>query len=321
MSIEAKVDDPALSVINGATMGTRYSATFLAPPNTDLSDLDAALFAAVDRVDAQMSTWKPRSDLMRLNGAPVGQWVEIPRELMRVLGCALDIGRVTNGAFDIALGDLTNVWGFGAVGQMPDALAIKTRLGKVQTPAFEAVELDSEGLRARRLEPVQLDLSGIAKGFGVDEMMRCLHGFGIKNALVSLDGELRASGQKTADAPWSVAIEKPDYANRAPLGVIALEDAAIATSGDYRHWIDVGDIRLSHTMDRQSGGPLKNRVASVSVIAESCMEADAWATALMVMGDVAGPALARAKGLQALFVTRDRDGIGEIPVGQVFCSP
>jgi thiamine biosynthesis lipoprotein len=308
--------------LNGETMGTRYSAIFFTPENLDADlDVDAvatALFASVDLVDRQMSTWKPQSDLMRLNAAPIKEWVNIPAELAEVLNVALEIGRASNGAFDIALGDLVNLWGFGAEGSTPQADGIAKQLGQSRAAAYELLELDLDRNRAFKLAPVHLDLSGIAKGFGVDQMLDCLKGFGIKNALVGLDGELGAIGTKEKNQPWAVAVEKPDYEARAPIGVIGLCDASVATSGDYRHWVEVGDVRLSHTMNRQTGGPLQNRLASVSVVSETCMKADAWATALMVMGEVAGPALAKGLGMDALFITREADGLHQIEVGSVF---
>jgi thiamine biosynthesis lipoprotein len=310
--------DLSRSVVTGETMGTQYSVTLYAQKDIDIQAIEVALFTTIDLVDQQMSTWKPNSDLMRLNGAAIGDWVSIPTELMQVLVAALEIGRATNGAFDITLGDLVNAWGFGAKNKTPDISEIKNRLGQIQTPAFDALELDINLKRARKLKPVQLDLSGIAKGFGVDQMLSCLKGFGIKNALVSLDGELKACGQIPENEPWAIALEKPDYQIRAPMGIVTLDNVAIATSGDYRHWVDVGETRLSHTMDRHSGGPLKNCLASVSVIAENCMEADAWATALMVMGEVAGPALARANGMEALFILREQNDLKQVPVGEAF---
>jgi FAD:protein FMN transferase len=161
----------------------------------------------------------------------------------------------------------------------------------------EVLELGAARCRARKYGNLQLDLSGIAKGYGVDRMMAVIERFGIASALVGLDGELRAKGVWADGRPWTVAIEKPDYEMRAPISVLTLQDAAVATSGDYRHWVNAGRMRLSHTMDARTGGPLNNRVASVTVLADTCMEADAWATALMVMGEADGAAFADAKGL------------------------
>ena len=304
--------------LNGPTMGTCWSALVHAPASIDPDGLRAALARAVDEIDCQMSTWKPDSDLMRMNAARPGLWVDLPPALMRVLAKGLEIGRASNGTFDIGLGDLTNAWGFGP--QAADAGAIRAHLGQGRLPAHDLLELDAEGYRARKHGNLQLDLSGIAKGYGVDRMMAVIERFGIASALVGLDGELRAKGVRADGRLWTVAIEKPDYEMRAPISVLTLQDAAVATSGDYRHWVNVGRMRLSHTMDARTGGPLNNRVASVTVLADTCMEADAWATALMVMGEAAGAAFADAQGLNALYILRTRSGLVQHRIGAVFCS-
>ena len=301
--------------LNGPTMGTRWSALFFCESGFDPAPARAALQAAAGEVDAQMSTWKPDSDLMRMNAAPPGLWVNLPPALMRVLAKGLEIGRASNGAFDIGLGDLTNAWGFGP--QAADTGAIRAHLGQGRPPAHDVLELDAVRCRARKHGNLQLDLSGIAKGYGVDRMMAVIERFGIASALVGLDGELRAKGVRADGRPWAVAIEKPDYEMRAPISVLTLQDAAVATSGDYRHWVDAGRVRLSHTMDARTGGPLNNHVASVTVLADTCMEADAWATALMVMGEAAGIAFADARGLNALYILRTKSGLAQRPVGAV----
>lgn len=308
------------NALNGASMGTRWSALLHAPPATDIAALEASLARAVDRVDRQMSTWKPDSDLMRFNAAPIGTWVSLPTELMQVLAKGLEIGRASCGAFDIGLGDLVNAWGFGPAGTEPDTTAIQAALRRKRPPSHEVLELDMAGGQARKHARLHLDLSGIAKGFGVDEMMRVVRAFGADNALVGLDGELTARGTKPDGTPWTVAVEKPDYDIRSRLGVVTLRDASIATSGDYRHWVDAGQKRLSHTMDRARSGPADNGIASVSVVASSCMDADAWATALMVLGAVEGKALAWKQGLDALFIQRTGEGLVQIAVGPVFGS-
>ncbi|MGE3703488.1 MAG: FAD:protein FMN transferase [Hyphomicrobiaceae bacterium] len=299
-------------------MGTRWSALLHAPPAADITALEAALARAVDRTDRQMSTWKPDSDLMRLNAASPGAWVSLPPELMKVLVRGLEIGRISAGAFDIGVGGLVNAWGFGAAGSVADKEAIQAALRERLPPTHTVLELDAPGARARKHAQFGLDLSGIAKGFAVDEMMRTVKAFGIPSVLVGLDGELKASGTKPDGTPWLVAVEKPDYGLRSPLGVVELRDAAVATSGDYRHWIKIGGTRLCHTMDRLRGGPIDNAIASVSVVASSCMDADAWATALMVLGPTEGKALAEKHGLDSLLVVRGDGRLDQIRIGAVF---
>lgn len=182
-------------------------------------------------------------------------------------------------------------------------------------PIDELLEVDVARGRARRLADVAFDLCGIAKGFGVDELARVLDRHGIGAWLVGIDGELRARGCKPDGSPWAIALEAPDYDRRGAMGAIDLVDAAVATSGDYRHWADFGGERLSHTMDPRAGAPLRGGIASVTVVAPTCTDADAYATALMVLGAQAGRAHAERHGLDALFVVRDGDALRTIGCG------
>ena len=300
--------------LNGETMGTRYTALFYAEPGIDSDKIGLGLAHAVHQVDQQMSTWKADSDLNRLNAAPEQQWLSVPQELTTVLAAALRVSQQSNGAFDIAVGDLVQAWGFG-----PDEPSITEQMLGTDSPkprlsASKALEVDPQRNQVRKRAPLNLDLNGIAKGFGVDELARCLEGFGITCYLVGIDGEMRARGVKPDAQPWVVAIEKPCRGVREVMGVMELSDCAIATSGDYRHWVDVRGQSYAHTMNPATDAPLANSLASVTVTASSCMLADAWATALMVLGEIEGPRLAQARGMDALFVLRDRDQFKEISI-------
>jgi thiamine biosynthesis lipoprotein len=308
--------DPRRHALNGATMGTRWSALFYRSGSFDPRPVRDALQAAVDEVDAQMSTWKPDSDLMRLNACPVGEWMTVPQLLTEVLRLSLDIGRASGGAFDIGVGDAVNAWGFGPAAA--DQSLIQEALAAPRRPAHEVLELDPNGQRVRKSAPVVLDLNGIAKGYGVDRLAETLRGFGIASGLVGIDGEMRALGLRPDGEPWTIAVEKPDRARRAPHSILALQDAAVATSGEYRHWVVVGNHRLSHTMDPRRGAPLVSSPASVTVVARTCAEADAWATALMVLGPEAGLVLARRLRLDALFLLREGKEVRSQPVGLLF---
>ena len=301
-------------------MGTRWSVSVDAHATVDLGLLQRELAAAVAQVDQQMSPWKPDSDLMRLNRAPLNTWVDVPAELLEVLACALDVQRLSAGAFDPTVGALVNAWGFGAARDAPDAQAILTARQPLPTlprTAHGHLELDRPAGRARKHAPVQLDVCGIAKGYGVDRMVAVLQRHGVRHALAALDGELRAVGSQASGAPWSVALEQPDADRRAAHGVIELADLAVATSGDYRHFWEVGGARLAHTMDARRSAPVNNGVASVTVLAPHCMQADAWATALLVAGPGEGLAMAQRMGLEALFLLRRDTGLGEMGLGRV----
>lgn len=293
--------------LNGETMGSRYSAVFYAPAGADTAAISAGLFAAVDRVDRQMSTWNPGSDLCRLNGAAEGAWIAVPAQLAEVLETGVRIGVQSHGAFDIGLGELVQAWGFG-----PPQPAAAPPQGRTQRPAGDLLEIDRARALVRKRGPIAIDLSGIAKGYGVDQLAQCLDQCGIASYLVGIDGEMRARGSKPGGQAWAVAIEQPTHGVRAVSGVMELADTAIATSGDYRRWVDVAGQRYAHTMDPALQQPLSNRLAAVTVLASTCMLADAWATALLVLGERAGPALARQRGIDALFVVRDGVRLEEI---------
>lgn len=300
--------------LNGETMGSRYTALFYAEPDLSTEAISHSLARAVSRVDQQMSTWKPDSDLNRLNAAPEQQWVAVPKELATVLSTALRVAQQSGGAFDIAVGDLVQAWGFGPGEPVVTPPALDAPLPAVRTSASAALEVDPQHNQVRKRAPLTLDLNGIAKGFGVDELARCLEGWGITHYLVGIDGEMRARGVKPGGQSWILALEKPNRGVREVMGVMELGDAAIATSGDYRHWVDVAGRSYAHTMNPATGAPLSNPLAAVTVVANSCMLADAWATALMVLGEIEGPRLAQERGMDALFVLRDGEQFKEISI-------
>jgi thiamine biosynthesis lipoprotein len=303
-------------ILHGPTMGTRWSVTLDHLLAAGTEPLRLELAAAVQQVDQQMSPWKPNSDLMRLNRALVGSWVALPPEILTVLARALEIARLSVGAFDPTVGALVDAWGFGATRDQPDAAAIQAARADAQAASHTRLELDLPAGRARKHAPMQLDLCAIAKGYAVDRMAAVLQRHGVRHALAALDGELRAIGARADGRPWAVALESPEPGRRAAHGVIELQDLAVATSGDYRRYWQVGDVRVAHTIDPHRAAPVRNTVVSVSVLASDCMDADAWATALLVAGAGPGSALARRMGLEALFLLR-RDGcIVELGLGR-----
>ena len=308
------------TTLHGPTMGTRWSASIDVDATVDLDTLRHDLATAVEQIDAQMSPWKPDSALMCLNRAPVDAWVDLPAEILEVLVCALEIHRLSAGAFDPGVGGLVDAWGFGAVRDTPDAVAIHAARQAPPRPTNECLELDPSTGRARKHAAVQLDLCGIAKGYAVDRMVAVLQQHSVRHALVALDGELRAVGNQASGVPWSVALESPEAGRRAVHGVIDLQDLAVATSGDYRRYLEVGDARLAHTMDGRRAAPVNNAVASVTVLAHTCMQADAWATALLVAGPGEGLAMAQRMGLEVLFLLHRPEGLVEMGLGRFGAS-
>lgn len=300
--------------LSGPTMGTIWQVRVDDPlPDRDCAQLRAALQATVDEVDGQMSTWKPDSALMQLNAAPLNVWLPLPRALLTVLDAGLAISAATDGAFEMNMGAAVRAWGFG-----PDPIdlsAIRVASGAPRIRATEALQIDAAMGLARKTAPLSLDLCGIAKGYGVDRLAETARAHGIAHALCSIDGEVRALGARLEGEAWAVGVDAPDKAGQSSHSVIALCDAAVATSGNYRHFIDIRGTRLAHTMNPLTGAPVVGSPTSVTVLGQSCMMADAMATALMVLGMEKGKALATEKGMDSLFLMPSGQGLAAYGTG------
>jgi thiamine biosynthesis lipoprotein len=302
--------DTSIASLGGETMGTTWSVKLVASPQADLHVLHAVIQSELDRVVAQMSTWETDSDISRFNRLAADSWQVLPPEFFDVLACALQIATASDGAYDPTVGPLVEAWGFGASAgarQVPETETLRAALARV---GWQRIQLQTERMRALQAGGLQLDLSAIAKGYGVECVARCLRARGIDSALVEVGGELHGSGRKPDGSEWQVLVESSpdeDTENTLPPRVIALEDRAIATSGDHWHAFEQDGIRYSHTLDPRTGYPVRHAPAAVTVIADHAMHADAWATALTVMGADAGFAFAQHKQLAARFMLQ-RDG-------------
>jgi thiamine biosynthesis lipoprotein len=298
--------------LHGHTMGTSWSVKLLAPTRTDPHALHEGIQAQLDDVVAQMSTWEPDSDIVRFNQAAAGTRHMLPQGFWKVLNCALEIARASDGAYDPTVGPLVAAWGFGAGAAsccVPDAAVLSAARARVgwQRLATE------DGRHLRQPGGLQLDLSAIAKGYGVDCVARFLRTRGIAGALIEVGGELYGYGRKPDDEPWRVLVESsPDEETESSAPrVIGLDDLAIATSGDRWHWFEQDGQRYSHTLDPRSGLPVEHAPVAVTVISTDAMRADAWATALTVMGVDAGFIFAEQHGIAARFVVRAEEGLQE----------
>ncbi|WP_215410104.1 FAD:protein FMN transferase [Janthinobacterium sp. JC611] len=312
----------AIRDVRGLTMGTSWSVRLLEsamPGRAGSADLQQGLQQQLDLVVAQMSHWDEDSDLGRFNRAEPGSWHSLPAAFCEVLGFAMHVAQASGGAYDPSAGALVNLWGFGPrcrydePGFLPpkdDTVALL--LAQRQR---RRLELDLPARRARQPGGLQLDLSAVAKGYGVDRLARYLDSQGIHHYLVEVGGELRGAGSKPDGQPWWVMLEQvdgaADNAQHPAEMLLALHGLSVATSGDYRRFFEDGAVRFSHTIDPRSGMPIANQLASVTVVHEQCMVADAWSTALTVLGPEAGMALAEEQGLAARFLRRDGDGYHE----------
>ncbi|KAB7771976.1 thiamine biosynthesis protein ApbE [Xanthomonas maliensis] len=294
-------------------MGTAWSVKLVVPRTRHLQELQARIQAALDRVVAQMSSWDANSDISRYNRAPAGHWSRLPEELHTVLRAALAVARASAGAFDPTVGAMVDLWGFGATGrrrQVPTATQIAQAR---QRCGWQRLQLQDGQLQ----QPggLVLDLSAIAKGFGVDCVRHALRQADVTCALIDVGGELFGYGRKPDGSGWRVLVEStPDEEDGAalPTRVLTLNGAAIATSGDRWHHFDVDGQRYAHTIDPRTGAPLLDAPAAVTVLAEDAMHADAWATAMTVLGAEAGLAYARDADLAVRFLLRRSGTLHEV---------
>lgn len=280
------------------------------PENLTAADLQARLQARLDEVNDVLSTYQPDTELMRLNRAPIGRWLPISPMLLHALNQALRVSAATEGAYDVTVGPLVNLWGFGPEAvpfKVPRRAAIATARAQV---GWHRLELDDEHHLLRKQQAVILDMSSVGEGVGADELAAVLHELGIQHYLIAVAGTIRSTGQQANAQPWRVAVEQPNGSSLPALGLPlvsreALADVAVSTSGSYRNYYERHGVRYSHTIDPATGAPIRHHGVSVTVIAtagEGATWADAWATALNVLGPRKGLALAESLHIAAYFI-------------------
>ena len=295
---------PVQTTIRGLTMGTSYVVELAAPmedaARTRLAELIDAELAAINRA---MSTYDPRSELSQFNGRQDLQWVPASQGLLEVLNSASLISTASQGAFDVTVGPLVDLWGFGPEyrpRRVPDDAVIE-RVRK--SVGYQHLQADpSAGAIRKRDSRIQVDLCAIAKGYGVDRVAMILDRQGVHDYLVEIGGELRARGTRAAGRPWRVGIERPVEGGHVLGEIVALGNQGIATSGTTEDFFEQDGRHYSHIIDPKTARPVEHPSIAVSVVADTTMEADAWATALIVLGPERGYSLAQARGLAAMLV-------------------
>jgi len=300
-------------VLVGQTMGTSYHITVVRDGSThaDQKILQQAIDQQLILISQQMSTYIDDSELSLLNKALVGDWVSVSSNVFDVLLLSLELGWISGGAFDITVGPLVNLWGFGPEPSGPDNTvpAASDIQYLLSNTGFTHIELNLENSRVRKTSAVALDLSGIAKGYAVDKISDLLLYAGYERFMVEIGGEIRLRGNSPRRAPWRIAIEQPDSSSfGSARQAISIVDAALATSGDYRNYFEVAGKRYSHTIDPLTGYPVDHSLASVTVIAETSAYADALATAMSVMGSEKGLQMASEQGLAVYMIIKTEEG-------------
>ena len=287
--------------IAGRSMGTTYAIQADCPGAVPMARIGSEL----ERINALMSTYDPDSELSVFNRAAVGVEVAASPATVEVVDAARLVTERTGGAFDATVAPLVALWGFGA-----GAVEVPPSPGEVSaalaTVGYRRLRLGRHPPSLRKLAPVTLDLSAIAKGYAVDRMARILEEAGCGGYLVEFGGELRAQGPARGGGPWRIGVESP--AGETIASSIAILRGGLATSGDYRQYREHDGVRVSHVIDPRTGYPIRHRLASVTVVADSAMFADAYATALLVMGEEEGRRFAEEQDLAALFIVRTASG-------------
>ncbi|MFO1423440.1 MAG: FAD:protein FMN transferase [Candidatus Competibacteraceae bacterium] len=296
--------------LTGSTMGTSYELKLVPAPGQILpADLKTQVDAVLTRVNQQMSTYDPNSELSRFNRNPSTDWIAVSPELQQVVAEGLRISDLSNGAFDITVGPLVNLWGFGPEprrDQVPSDEAIAQARERV---GYWRLHTRAEPPALKKDRPdLYVDLSALAKGYGVDQLADLVEAKGFHNYLVSISGDLRAKGLNGKGQPWTIAIERPMPGQRAAERLIRISDHAVSTAGDYRNYFEQNGQRYSHIINPRTGRPVSQTLVSVTVISKLDLQADAIDTALMAAGADPGFQLATDHHLAAFFILASPDG-------------
>lgn len=290
--------------------GTSYHINVVLTEDPEkLETLASGIDEVLEDVDASMSTWRDDSELSLFNQRnDQSEWVPVSAGLFEVLQKAREISSMTGGAFDVTIGPVVNLWGFGPQARPEQVPSEESLAMALAATGYEKIELRADPPAVRATPPQYVDLSAIAKGYGVDAVARFLENEGIEAYLVEIGGEVRVNGRKPDGSTWRLAIEQPVSEGREVNRVVALESRAMATSGDYRNYYESEGRRYSHTINPETGKPIAHRLASVTVIADDCMTADALATGFNVMGYEQANELAVRENIPAYFIVRTEEG-------------
>lgn len=294
--------------ISGATMGTQYHISAKLPAVLKQSDIELAISTRLLEINQSMSTYIDDSEISQLNRLATHTWLTVSDDFLQVLAISQNVYEKSAGAFNPTIGPLVNLWGFGPhlsvenFQAQPNAELIAEKL---QTMDFTA--LAKKGSKLKKLKKLHLDFSAVAKGYAVDEIAKLLQKAGVKNFMVEIGGEVKTIGVNAQNKPWRIGIEAPAQVRGKTFKALLLTTAAVATSGDYRNYLEIDGKRYSHIIDPATGYPVNHQLSSVTVISESVATADAWATAIMVLGQVKGFELAQQQNLAVYMIVREGD--------------
>ncbi|HJL65293.1 MAG: FAD:protein FMN transferase [Arenicellales bacterium] len=301
------------AVIEGKTMGTYYKVVLSVEEGREVGpSLKEGIDAVLEKVNDQMSTYRKESELSRFNRSQSTEWITVSEDLVDVADAAAKISELSHGAFDVTVGPLVNLWGFGPVKKkdfIPSDQEIEEAKKRVGYQQLSTRKVDPA---LRKSSPgLYVDLSAIAKGFGVDKVGELLESEGFNHYLVDIGGDMKAVGSNPDGQGWRIGIERPDAEGREIEKLIEVKNFGVATSGDYRNYFERDGQRYSHTINSVTGRPITHRLASVTVVAPTATEADGMATAIMALGPEQGLKLAKEQGLGVFLLVREGEGFSE----------
>lgn len=298
--------------LTGFTMGTGYSVKFLSQDKLPSSSvIQIQLDALLEQVNAQMSTYRDDSELSLFNQQKGAEPFPVSTGTIKVVTEAIRINALSGGALDVTVGPLVNLWGFGPEGRVEKVPSDELIAQRRAMTGIEYIKVKENNL-IKTNPDLYLDLSSIAKGYGVDVLAAYLSGLGIDNYLVDIGGELQLKGVNPDGLPWKIAIEKPIDGQQTVQEIVMPGDMAMATSGDYRNYFEKEGVRYSHTIDPKTAKPINHRLVSVTVLDKSSMTADGLATAFMVMGPEKGLLMANREKIAAFFIIKSDNGFKEM---------
>jgi thiamine biosynthesis lipoprotein len=300
-------------VFRGSTMGTSYMVKLAHPklPKKRLDEIRIAMNKTLLHVNQQMSPYSVTSEISKFNALQDTTALSVSCAFTGVVQEALEISRISNGAFDVTVAPLIDLWGFGTKGNRLDPPAEEDIMEVMDRIGYQALRVLPD-CRLKKLKPtLTIDLSAIAKGYGVDAVAALIDSFGFKNYLVEIGGEIVARGINKNGNPWWVGVDQPSF-DQMPgtflYDTLAINNKAVATSGDYRNYFEYLGTYYSHTIDPTTGRPVTHNLASVTVIADNCMLADGLATAIMVLGPEKGLAIPEQfPGVEVLLILREAE--------------
>lgn len=323
---EPEQKNARLFTLSGSTMGTQYTVKVLGLSEEDAAvEIRQAVERRLDELDGLLSTYDGSSDVSELNDFESRQWMNCSEELAEVVAEALHVGQVTEGAFDITCGPLVDLWGFGPDRRMSNRTPTDERIAEAKAKiGLDKIEYQLDPHSVRKASPsLRIDLSGVAKGYAVDQIALLLRRAGIESFLVDIGGEMKGRGVNQEGKPWRIGIETPLPGVRTVQRVIELADTGLATSGGYRNYFEQDGRRYSHIIDPRTGRPIQHQLVSVSVLDPSCARADALATGLMVLGPEEGYRVAVEHKLAILMIVKTDTGFSEkmTPEFEKACIP